>query len=204
MNSGYHFWHRMKSDSLFKHAMVAFGLTLAAYGFLFACDMRVRTRRGGWDVVFVSKTNGFPAIVISQAALGLSNVTVFFQGDSVSALNSSAYPAKTDGRFSASSSASKGQPVAPTEQRWPDPLRNRVVFDKVLQPIPFGRRKFEDLTYLPGTLTFDFFGHELELMPRTMVANFQEIPWTNHGTVILTAAQKIPGLKDRNAKGLRK
>src|SRR5262245_42508583 len=37
-------------------------------------------------------------------------------------------------------------------------VQGAVVFDVPQKPVPFGKVKFEDLTYLPGTLTFDFFG----------------------------------------------
>src|SRR5437879_13692919 len=41
-------------------------------------------------------------------------------------------------------------------------------FDRPSKPVPFGRVKFEDLTYLPGSVAFDLFGHEVELLPRTL------------------------------------
>ena len=53
-----------------------------------------------------------------------------------------------------------------------------VSFDRPGKPIPFGKVKFEDLTYLPGSVAFDFFGHEVELLPRTLYLNKREIPWT--------------------------
>ena len=42
---------------------------------------------------------------------------------------------------------------------------------------PFGRVKFLDTTFLPGTVTFDLFGHEVELLPRTLIVDKREIPW---------------------------
>jgi hypothetical protein len=53
----------------------------------------------------------------------------------------------------------------------------RVVFNVPQQPIPFGKTKFEDLTFLPGSVAFDFFGHEVELLPRTLYLNKHEFPW---------------------------
>jgi hypothetical protein len=67
---------------------------------------------------------------------------------------------------------------------------------------PFGRVRFHDLTYLPGTVTLDVYGHEVELLPRTLVLNTKEVGWTN-GPYVLTATNKIPGLKDRDRKGRR-
>jgi hypothetical protein len=67
---------------------------------------------------------------------------------------------------------------------------------------PFGRVRFHDLTYLPGTVTLDVYGHEVELLPRTLVLNTKEVGWTN-GSYVLTPTNKIPGLKDRDRKGRR-
>ena len=36
-----------------------------------------------------------------------------------------------------------------------------VVFDRPLLPLPFGKRVFEELMWLPGTLTLDLFGQNL-------------------------------------------
>ena len=43
--------------------------------------------------------------------------------------------------------------------------------------VPFGRVIYEDLTFLPGVVTFDLFGHEIELVPRMLVVNRKAIPW---------------------------
>jgi hypothetical protein len=68
---------------------------------------------------------------------------------------------------------------------------------------PFGRVRFHDLTYLPGTIVLDVYGHEVELLPRTLVLNTKEIAWTNNITYVLAPTNKIPGLKDRDYKGRR-
>ncbi|MDX1950991.1 MAG: hypothetical protein SFY81_02340 [Verrucomicrobiota bacterium] len=71
-----------------------------------------------------------------------------------------------------------------------------------LQP-PFGRVRFHDLTYLPGTLTFDLYGHEVELLPRALFLNLKEFQWGNSNFYVLKQTDKIPGLKDRDRKGRR-
>lgn len=48
--------------------------------------------------------------------------------------------------------------------------------------VPFGRVKFLDTTVLPGTVTLDLFGNEVELLPRVLVINRQEYAW-NSGEV---------------------
>jgi len=75
-----------------------------------------------------------------------------------------------------------------------------VAFDVPGKPVPFGRVKFEDLTYLPGTVTLDVFGHEIELLPRTLYINRKSHPWTSNETIPLTAADKPLELPEPNAK----
>ena len=72
------------------------------------------------------------------------------------------------------------------------PAPGAVAFDFPQKPVPFGKVKFEDLTYLPGTVTFDFFGHEIELLPRTLYINRKPVPWQSNTTITLTPADK-PG-----------
>ena len=71
-------------------------------------------------------------------------------------------------------------------------LQERVACDRVLRPLPFGKRIFEDLTFLPGTETVDFFGHEVELLPRVLIVNRREIPWQSGQRLELHPAEKLP------------
>jgi hypothetical protein len=68
------------------------------------------------------------------------------------------------------------------------------VFDRPSpnRPLPFGTVKFEDLTYLPGSVAFDFFGHELELLPRTLIINQSERGWTSGKEFKLDPGEKLP------------
>ncbi len=52
-------------------------------------------------------------------------------------------------------------------------------------PLPFGQCVFVDSTFLPGTLTFDMFGHEIELLPRVLVLDRKEHPWKAGETIVL-------------------
>lgn len=65
-----------------------------------------------------------------------------------------------------------------------------VRFDKVRQTAPTGRVIYEDLTFLPGVVTFDFFGHEVELLPRTLVVNKRAWPWRNGTSIDLWPTNK--------------
>lgn len=46
-------------------------------------------------------------------------------------------------------------------------------------PVPFGECIFQDLLFLPGTVTLKLFGHEIQLIPRTLTINQVERPWQN-------------------------
>jgi hypothetical protein len=65
-------------------------------------------------------------------------------------------------------------------------------FDHPMQALPFGTNRFEDLTYLPGSETFDFFGHVVELLPRTLYLNQKEQPWVSGKTYELSPSEKLP------------
>lgn len=56
-------------------------------------------------------------------------------------------------------------------------------------PVPFGRCVFMDTTFLPGTVTFQFFGHEIELLPRVLIIDHQEHPWVSDATNTLHSPQ---------------
>jgi len=60
-------------------------------------------------------------------------------------------------------------------------------------PVPFGQCVFMDTTFLPGTLTFDLFGHELELLPRVLVIDRQEHPWRPDTAITLPLAPAVGG-----------
>ena len=79
-------------------------------------------------------------------------------------------------------------------------VSERVLFDRPKKPVPFGKVIYEDLTFLPGVVTFDFFGHELELLPRVMIANKREVPWKSEMVVELAATNKLP-VPPKPAKG---
>ena len=49
--------------------------------------------------------------------------------------------------------------------------------------LPYGKCVFMDTTFLPGTITFDLFGHEIELIPRVLTIDQKEIPWESGKTI---------------------
>ena len=66
-----------------------------------------------------------------------------------------------------------------------------IIFDRPEKPVPFGRTKFEDLTYLPGSVALDLFGHEIELLPRTLYLNKKEHAWRKDEVIELQPDQSF-------------
>ena len=71
-----------------------------------------------------------------------------------------------------------------------------VRFDAPERPVPWGRVKYEDLTYLPGVVTLELFGHEIELLPRTLYVNRRERGWITGTNITLTAADRPASLPE--------
>jgi hypothetical protein len=69
-----------------------------------------------------------------------------------------------------------------------------VRYDEPLKALPAGRVVFDDLMYLPGTVTFELFGHEIELLPRTLYVNRRPVAWASGQTIELSAADKPANL----------
>lgn len=53
--------------------------------------------------------------------------------------------------------------------------------------VPYGKCLFMDTTFLPGTIVFELFGHEVQLIPRVLTIDRREQPWTSGVTVTLTS-----------------
>lgn len=67
-----------------------------------------------------------------------------------------------------------------------------ISLDRPMVPLPFGRRLAEDLTFQPGTLAIDLFGHEIEFAPRVLVINRREVGWQTNQVIRLNPAEKLP------------
>jgi len=63
--------------------------------------------------------------------------------------------------------------------------------------LPLGQCVFMDTTFLPGTLTFQLLGHEIELLPRVLVIDRQERPWLSESTITLHAENALPDHQSR-------
>jgi hypothetical protein len=58
-------------------------------------------------------------------------------------------------------------------------------------PVPYGECVFMDTTFLPGTVTFRLFGHEIELLPRVLIVDHKEQQWNQASAIALTRPQSI-------------
>jgi hypothetical protein len=52
--------------------------------------------------------------------------------------------------------------------------------------LPFGKCIFLDTLFLPGTVTCEIFGNEIQILPRTMTINRREHPWRSNEKILLT------------------
>jgi hypothetical protein len=155
----------MKRDNPAKHFIVAFIIALLGYVVVFHFIENRRTRKGPWQVTFTNTVAGVPAIVINQPALGLSNVQIQFPSGIV-----------TNNLSSFTNHKSR--------------VTNHFLFNQpkpVPYDLPFGNCVFMDTTFQPGTLTFQFFGHEIELLPRVLVLDRQEHAWKSGEIIMLNA-----------------
>jgi len=58
--------------------------------------------------------------------------------------------------------------------------------------VPFGQCIFMDTTFLPGTVTFRLFGHEIELLPRVLIIDHEEHAWKSGSTLRLVPTARNP------------
>ncbi|MBL9134445.1 MAG: hypothetical protein JNK85_01190 [Verrucomicrobiales bacterium] len=56
-------------------------IALVGYVVMYGCDRHLRVRRGPWQVTYARESDGTPALRIHQESLGISNITVRFDGE---------------------------------------------------------------------------------------------------------------------------
>jgi hypothetical protein len=172
----------MKREGLAKHFLLAFLLALVGYIFFYQTIEHRRTRKGPWQVTFSHSTAGDPAIIIAQPKLAITNVQISFPGEILSVTNA------------AGPLASRLEPLnSPVTHS--SSLTATLLFAQpkpVPYEVPFGQCVFMDTTFLPGTVTFQIFGHEIELLPRVLVIDGQEHPWRSDINIALPHRQAAP------------
>ena len=140
----------------------------------------LRTYKGPWEVQFAANPGSAPVVSIRQSHLGVDEVKLVFHGESVPL---SAQPAAPGLAGDVPKATNATPALSPN---------GSVRFDAVEKPARFGEVIYEDLTFLPGVVTFNLFGHEIELMPRVLVVNKREIPWQSGTTVDLWPSNRPP------------
>jgi len=142
------------SGERFGRQLLGLGLASAVLYFaLFAWIEHGRNRQGPWEVTFTRFTNDRPCLEISQPALGLRDVRIVFP---------SALPTNTP----------------PLPQRWTFKDARPTPF-----ALPFGRCVFLDTLSLPGTVTLEVAGRQVQLLPRVLTVGGVERPWRTGETI---------------------
>jgi hypothetical protein len=77
-------------------------------------------------------------------------------------------------------------PEAPAPTNLPQTIRFQHGQVAPTVELPFGRCTFLDTLFLPGTVTCEMFGHEIQILPRTMTIDRVERPWRSGEKILLT------------------
>ena len=172
----------MQSKGPVKHFIVAFMLAVVGYAAFYLGIEHWRARKGPWQVTFTHSSANTPVITIDQPGLAISNVQIIFTLENLPASN-------TPGTFPADPS----HPNSPgTNHSSPATTLLFAQPRSVPYEVPFGRCVFLDLSSLPGTVTFDLFGHEIQLLPRVLIIDRQEYPWRPDVAITLRPAPATP------------
>ena len=172
----------MHSKGSLKHFILAFMLAVVGYAACYLGIEHWRARKGPWRVTFTHGTAHAPVITIDQPGLMISNVQIVFTLESLSATNA---PGTLPADLSLLESPITNHQSPITTLLFAQPR-------SVPYPVPFGQCVFLDLTSLPGTVTFELFGHEVQLLPRVLIIDRQEYPWRRDAAITLGPAAATP------------
>ncbi len=176
----------MKSDGLIKHFVIAFLLAAICYFIFFRGIEHRRTKNGPWQVNFTNNAAGMPALLVNQSTLGISNVWITFEGASKPLSNlATEVKSPTISPVGDMAPILTNSSTMATIQRFAQPYP--VPFD-----VPYGKCVFMDSTFLPGTITFELFGHEVELMPRVLIIDLKEYNWQSGSTITVKPIKNPP------------
>ena len=153
-----------------KQIIICFLLVLIAYMSVYHWVEYRRHFKGPWQLGFETNASGQPTLTIHQPKLNLTK-QIQLNGESW-------HPT-----FSPSTNMA---PIVATN----DAGAVTVAINRPGLDIPFGRIIYEDLTFLPGVVTLDLFGHEIEMMPRVLLVNKKEVAWNQVDPVVLRPDQK--------------
>ena len=147
-----------------------FVLTLVLYICGFYGLEHIRDRKGPWIVTFDASASK-PTMTIDQMALGINSFKIIFENVNTNGL--------TSGKVRFDDPILNAQPMDKTPESSQE-LKQRAF------SVPFGECIYQDLMFLPGVVTMNLLGHEIELMPRTLVIDKKQIPWdTSEGNIVI-------------------
>ena len=161
---------RMQANIPWRFLGGLFVVTLLLYIAGFYGIEHLRERKGPWQVSFDSALANGPTMTIRQPSLGIDGFCVVFEGSSVDGLTSGEVTFDEPGR--------NAQPMDRT------PESSQELKQKSFS-VPFGECIYQDLMFLPGIVTMNLLGHEIELMPRTLVVDKKEVPWSTAGAKVI-------------------
>ncbi|GIT05882.1 MAG: hypothetical protein CM1200mP29_12930 [Verrucomicrobiota bacterium] len=139
-----------------------FGVTLLLYFVGFYGVEHLRERKGPWRVEFDAAATGGPTAIIHHRSLGIEGFRMYSRARALVGSRVvwwySITPSSTRGRWTRRPRAVRNSSS--------DPLWCHLASDLPGLDVP------------PGVVTMNLLGHEIELMPRTLVIDKQEIPWS--------------------------
>jgi hypothetical protein len=172
----------MHSKGSLRHFILAFVLAAVGYAACYLGIEHWRARKGPWRVTFTHNPARAPVITIDQPRLAITNVQIIFTSETLSDSNA---PGVFPADLSHPNSPDANHPGPETTLLFAQPRT-------VPYEVPFGRCVFLDLSSLPGSATFELFGHEIQLLPRVLIINRQEYPWQPNATITLHPAPTTP------------
>ena len=152
----------MKSEGPLKHFLVALLLAVGCYLVFYPSIEHRRTRKGPWEVTFTSTNE----VTLSGTNAGVPLVIINQPKLAITNVQL-LFVERALG----------------SEQKCTNLVLNEP--KPVPYAVPFGKCIFMDTTFLPGTVTFQLFDHEIELLPRVLVIDRREHPWVSNNLIQL-------------------
>ncbi len=154
----------MNDDSiqLARKAAKSFFAVLFLYITGYSGCMLVRQRDGPWVVTEDKLTNGTPVVLLEHHKL------------------------------LAGGAVTLSFPGEQAPERFTNAPYRRIFRTPNTNDLPYGPVEYADVTFLPGTIAFDAFGHLIEIVSRTLYLDGREIAWTSGTNLVVQPGDKLP------------
>ncbi len=168
--------NQFRRDNPLKHFAIPLLLAVLIYIVAYASIEHLRNRKGPWQVTFTHVPQAF------STSSPLPNSSSSFSAAPLLIINQPAL------------GITNVQIIFTNAPLWKNPPAHLAFSHPKPVPydLPFGRCIFMDTTFLPGTLTMQMFGHELELLPRVLIIDHQEHDWRPRETFLVSEPTKSP------------